>query len=130
MLVDTTFVIDIMQDDRDSVEKAMELKDSSASIVVGTPTIFELYLGVGFTAKSSEEREKILDVLKSLTQLPLGTPSAERAGRIYAERVEEGLKVDPEDAMLAGIAIENHQPLLTRNKKDFSGIPELKVEGY
>lgn len=32
--------------------------------------------------------------------------------------------------MLAGIAIENHQPLLTRNKKDFSGIPELKVEGY
>lgn len=28
------------------------------------------------------------------------------------------------------IAIENHQPLPTRNKKDFSGIPELKVEGY
>lgn len=130
MLVDTTFIIDIMQDDRDAIEKAKELNDSSTAIVVGTPTIFELYLGVGLTVKSSEEREKILDMLKSLTQLPLDTPSAERAGRIHAERVEEGLKVDPEDAMLAGIAIENHQSLLTRNRKDFSGIPQLKVEGY
>ena len=80
--------------------------------------------------KPSEEREKILSMLKSLTQLPLDAPSAVRAGLIYAERVKEGLKVEPEDAMLAGIAIENHQPLLIRNKKDFSGIPELKVEGY
>ncbi len=130
MLVDATFIIDIMQDDRDAVEKAKELKDSSTSIEVGTPTIFELYVGVGLSLKSSEEREKILNALKSLTQLSLDGPSAARAGIIYAQRVKEGLKVDPEDAMLAGIAIENHQPLLTRNKKDFSGIPELKVEGY
>lgn len=130
MLVDTTFVIDIMQGDRDAIEKASELSDSSTAIVVGTPTIFELYVGVGLSVKSSEGREKILDVLKSLTQLPFDAPSAQRAGLIYAEKVKEGSKVDPDDAILAGIAIENNQPLLTRKKKDFSGISELKVEGY
>jgi predicted nucleic acid-binding protein len=36
----------------------------------------------------------------------------------------------PEDAILAGIAVENHQPLLTRSRKHFSGIADLKVEGY
>lgn len=84
MLVDTTFVIDIMQDDRDAIKKAKELSDSSTAIVVGTPTIFELYVGVGLSLKSSEEREKILDALISLTQLPLDGPSAARAGIIYA----------------------------------------------
>ena len=99
-------------------------------MLVGTPTIFELYVGVGLSVRSTEEREKILGVLKSLTQLPLDTNSAARAGLIYALRVKERMKIDPEDAMLAGIAVENHQPLLTRNRRDFSGITDLKVESY
>ena len=49
---------------------------------------------------------------------------------IYAQRIKEKTKIDPEDAMLAGIAIQNNEPLLTRNRKDFAGIPELKVETY
>ena len=49
---------------------------------------------------------------------------------IYAQKVKERMKIDPEDAMLAGIAAENHQPLLTRNRRDFSGITDLKVESY
>jgi len=44
--------------------------------------------------------------------------------------VKEKAKIDPEDAMLAGIAIQNNEPLLTRNRKDFIGIPELKLETY
>ena len=32
--------------------------------------------------------------------------------------------------MIAGIAIENHETILTRNRKHFLGIPELKVESY
>ena len=69
-------------------------------------------------------------MLKSLTQLPLDQQSATRAGLIYAQRSREGVKMDPEDAMLAGIAVENRETLLTRNTRHFSGIPELKVESY
>jgi predicted nucleic acid-binding protein len=39
-------------------------------------------------------------------------------------------KIDPEDAMLAGIAIQDNEHLLTRNRKDFAGIPELQLETY
>lgn len=130
MLVDTSFIIDVMMNDGGAVRKAKELADASISLMVGTPTVFELYVGVGLSVKSHEEREKILDILKSLAHLSLDTPSASRAGLVYAQRAKEGMKIDPEDAMLAGIAIENHQPLLTRNRKDFAGIPELRVESY
>ena len=130
MLVDTTYIIDIMLNDKAAIRKAQELVDTSSPLIVGAPTIFELYVGVGLSIKSQEEQGKILDVLKSLTHLPLDNQSASRAGFIYAERTRQGRKIDPEDAILAGIAIENHQPLLTRNLKDFAGISELRVESY
>jgi tRNA(fMet)-specific endonuclease VapC len=130
LLADTTFIIDVMKKDTSAVRKAEELSDASLSILVGTPTIFELYVGVGLSVKSAEEREKVLGILRSLPHLPLDAVSASKAGLIYANRVKEKTKIDPEDAMLAGIAIQNNEPLLTRNRKDFAGIPELKVETY
>jgi predicted nucleic acid-binding protein len=130
LLADTTFIIDVMKKDTSAVRKAEELSDASVSILVGTPTIFELYVGVDLSVRSAEEREKVLGILRSLPHLPLDVASASKAGLIYAQRVKEKTKIDPEDAMLAGIAIQNNEPLLTRNRKDFAGIPELKVETY
>jgi len=119
-----------MKKDEAAVRKARDLSDASVSVLVGTPSIFELYVGVGLSVRSSEEKEKILSILRSLPHLPLDGASATRAGLIYAQRVREKTKIDPEDAMLAGIAIQNNVPLLSRNRKHFAGIPELKLETY
>ncbi len=130
MIVDTTFLMDVMRSDPAAVAKAKELAGESTPILVGAPSVFELYVGVSLSLKSARERERVIDVLRSLNELPLNTASASRAGLIYGGRLNEGRKVDPEDAMIAGIAIENNQPLLTRNVRDFEGIPDLKIEPY
>lgn len=130
MLADTTFIIDIMKKDAGAIQRAKELSDASVSILVGSPTIFELYVGVGLSVRSGEEREKVLSVIRSLAHLPLDVESASKAGMIYAQRIRERTEIDPEDAMLAGIAIQNKEPLLTRNRKHFAGIAELKLESY
>ena len=130
MLADTSFLIDLMQEDGAAKAKAEKLVSESVPVMVGTPTIFELYVGVGLAIKSSEEREKVLEVLRSLTQLPLDASSATKAGAVYAQKAREGARIDVEDAMIAGIALENRQTVLTRNLKHFSGIAGLKAEGY
>ncbi|HXX72490.1 MAG TPA: type II toxin-antitoxin system VapC family toxin [Candidatus Acidoferrales bacterium] len=130
MLADTTFIIDIMRKDEDAVEKARELSGASISVLVGTPTIFELYVGVGLSVRASEEREKVLSVLKSLPNLPLDAGAASKGGAIYAQKIREGTKIDPGDAMLAGIAIQNNETIITRNKRHFAGITDLKLEPY
>lgn len=130
MLADTAFLIDVMKDDEKAISKARELEATFTPLLVGAPTIFELYVGVGLSVRSAEERAKVLEVLRSLTQLPLDQQSASKGGLIYAQCSREGIEMDPEDAMLAGIALENHETLLTRNRKHFSGIPELKLESY
>jgi len=119
-----------MREDEGAVKKAKELSDVSISILVGTPTIFELYIGVGLSVKASEEKVKVLNVLKSLPSLPLDASSASKGGTIYAQKIREGTKIDPEDAMLAGIAIQNNEPIITRNRRHFAGIADLRLEPY
>ena len=130
MLADTTFIIDIMRQDETAVQKAKDLSDASISVLVGTPTVFELYIGVGLSVRPSEEKEKVLSLLKSLPNLPLDASSASMGGIIYAQRIREGTRIDPEDAMLAGIAIQNNEPIITRNRRHFAGISDLKLEPY
>ena len=119
-LADTSFLIDLMQGDEKAKTRSEALVGDSVPVMVGTPTIFELYVGVGLAIKSPEEREKVLELLRSLTQLPLDAPSARRAGEIYAQKVRDGSPIEAEDAMIAGIALENQQALLTRNVKHFA----------
>ena len=130
MLADTAFIIDVMRHDAGALERAKGLSDASVSVLVGTPTIFELYVGVGLSVRAGEEKEKVLSILKSLPHLPLDAGAASKGGTIYAQRVREGVRIDPEDAMLAGIAIQNNEPLLTRDRKHFAGISDLKLETY
>jgi tRNA(fMet)-specific endonuclease VapC len=130
LLADTTFLIDLMKADDKALAKAKELEAASIPVLVGAPSIFELYVGVGLSVRTAEEKEKVLDVLKSLTHLPLDQQAATRAGLIYAQRSREGVEMDPEDAMLAGIAVENHETVITRNRRHFSGIAELKLQAY
>ena len=76
MLADTTFIIDLKRQDENAVQKAKELSDASLSVLVGTPTIFELYVGVGLSVRASEEKD--LSLLKSLPNLPLDASSASK----------------------------------------------------
>lgn len=119
-----------MTDESKAVARARALSEASVPLLVGAPSVFELYVGVALGSKPSEEKRKVEEALRSLTQLPLDQMAARRAGMIYAQKSREGRKIEPEDAMIAGIAVENGQPVLTRNVKDFSGIPDLKVETY
>ena len=70
-----------------------------------------------------------MTILSSLPQLALDFPSA-KEGMIYGEKIRAGRAIDPEDAMLAGIARAKAEKVLTRNIKHFSGIEGVTVETY
>ena len=130
MIADTSFLIDLMAKDPEAVRKAGELEAEGTSIMIGSPSVFELFAGVALSRKAAEEKSKIIAVLSSLPQLVLDFPSATAGGLIYGERMKLGREIDPEDAMLAGMAKVNAEKILTRNVKHFSGIDGVTVEAY
>jgi tRNA(fMet)-specific endonuclease VapC len=130
LLVDTSFLIDLMTGDHAAVEKAGEIEAKSMPLIVSAPTVFELYVGITLSNKAEEEKARVLAVIESLPFLPLDAESSRASGRIYAEKSSESSTFDPEDAMIAGIAWVHGERVLTRNLKHFRGIEGVKVESY
>ncbi len=113
-----------------AVKKAAEVEAGGLAICVGSPTIFELYVGVGMSKKPQEEKSKITSILAALPHLPLDSESAAAAGLIYSVKIQGGKGIDPEDAMIAGIAKVHTEIIITRNLKHFSGVEGVTVERY
>jgi tRNA(fMet)-specific endonuclease VapC len=130
LIADTSFIIDIMAKDPAAIRKARGLEEAGLSIIIGAPTVFELFAGVALSRKPDEEKSKIITTLSSISQLSLDSTSASAGGLIYGEKVRTGRTIDPEDAMIAGIAKVNAEKILTRNTKHFSDIEGLVMENY
>jgi tRNA(fMet)-specific endonuclease VapC len=130
LIADTSFLIDIMMKEPAALDKAKKVEESGSTISVGAPSIFELFAGVALSRKSEEEKSKIMSTIASLPQLPLDFPSARAGGQIYGRKIKAGSTVDPEDAMLAGIAKLRSEAIITRNVKHFTDIEGVNVETY
>lgn len=130
MLADTSFLIDIMVGDEAAIDKAKEIEAKGTPLVVSAPTIFELYVGLSLSSKVKEEKVRILSVIESLPFLALDAESSKEGGLIYGDKKRMGSTIDPEDAMVAGIARVHGEKVLTRNVKHFQGIEGVDVESY
>jgi len=78
--------------------------------------------------KAEEEKSKIVLVLTSLPQLALDFQLACEGSSIYGNKVQRGMRVDPEDAMLAGIVKVYREITVVRNVRHFEGMEGVSVE--
>lgn len=130
MIADTSFLVDIMKSDKDAIRKADEIGKTGNTIAVTSISIFELFVGVNLSIKKEQERNKITRILNGLSIISFDEDSAREAGRIFAQKRRNGLVIDPEDSMIAGICSRRNEILITRNIKHFQDIENVRIESY
>ena len=130
MILDTTFVIDMMNNDEMAVKKLYELIKRGENQLITAPTIFELFSGMARSNKPAHEKNKIMNILGGQLVLHLDSDAAEKAGEIDGNLINNGKTIQPIDCMIAGIALIRKEKVLTRNVKDFSQIKDLEIESY
>jgi len=130
MIADTSFLIDIMKSDKEAIKKAEEIEKNGNTIAVTSISIFELFVGVTLSIKQDRERNKINRILKGLPIISFDEDSAIEAGKIFAQKRKNGMLIDPEDSMIAGICSRRNEILITRNIKHFNDIEGLRIESY
>lgn len=130
MIADTSYFIDVMRADPGAIDKTKELEAHGIPINLTSITVFELYVGIGLSNKSTEEKSIVHSVISSMSVISLDFESASEGGLIFSAKKKEGKTIDPEDAMIAGIARFNHDTLLTRNTSHFTGIEGVSIESY
>jgi len=129
MILDTTFVIDLIKGKVNSVSKLKEFEEDRIPYAITTPTVYELWSGLISLEKPEKEKQKTASLIKEQIIYFLDDKSAEEAGKIDGELIKTGQTIEPEDCMIAGIAIRNNQKLVTRDEH-FKRIEGLKVEMY
>jgi len=128
MILDTSFLIDLLRNSNGASEKAREVEARGEQLATTTISIFELWRGL-----SLESEFKLLQanrLIEQLKQYSLDPSSAKNAGRIARELDKDGLIIESEDCMIAGISRQHKEVLLTRNTKHFSRISGLQIEIY
>ncbi len=132
--LDSSVIIDILRG-KGSVELIENNFDSSdEEIFIPSPVIIEIVRGIYLkdSIKNIKENEKakIDSFLSSFVVLDFDKESAIKTGEIEAELMNMGEIIDLEDIMIGAIVLKNNETLVTRNKKHFEKIRDLRIEIY
>lgn len=134
MIVDTSFILDVIDDVDAAVEKERELEAENTPLVIPSMTVLELYIGVGKVANTREERRKVEAVLDSYPLVDMTPSISRRAGRLLGDRMAaaddgEGPGLGKGDAAIAATALERDEPVLAGDGH-FGNIPGVTHESY
>lgn len=130
MILDTSFVVDVLRGDDRAVDLLADLESGSEALRVPSLVHYELWEGIERTDRPVREFEAVTKVLASYPSAELGPGAAVAAGRVSARLIRTGEMLDDVDVLLAGIALDRDEALVTRDADDFERIPDLEVVTY
>jgi predicted nucleic acid-binding protein len=130
VLLDTSFLIDLMNGDEDAIERARQLETDLVQQRISAMTLFELYYGVARTEQTEAECERVENVLASKPIHPADTAIMRRAGRLAGELANDGRPVSDGDVIIGATSLAVDEPVLTRNVGDFERLEGVSVESY
>ncbi|MFQ5532191.1 MAG: type II toxin-antitoxin system VapC family toxin [Candidatus Nanoarchaeia archaeon] len=129
--LDTTFLIDVLRNDKDAFKKASEIE--SDNIVTTSINFFECVLGIHLEKEGNKElkMQKFKDMILNINILPFNIKSSFIASKIAADLIKKGQKIDDLDNLIAGTMLANNcNIVVTRDIKHFKRIKGIKVESY
>lgn len=130
MIQDTSFIIDILNGDPDAQDVLELIERENRPEKVASITSLELYEGIQRSQRPADEKQTVLSVLDSKHVIPADHSIMKHAGELSGQLIEAGKQIDREDCVIAATAIQENEPVLTRNATHFERVPNLDVETY
>jgi len=122
MIVDTSFVIDGIDDIEPAVQKEQELETENVPLVIPSMTVLVLYIGVEKVANTRDECQTVEAMLDSYLVVDMTPSISRRAGRLLGKE----LGIGNGDA---ATALERDEPVLAGDSH-FGNIPGVTHESY
>jgi tRNA(fMet)-specific endonuclease VapC len=117
MLLETSFIVDLLAGRREAVELAAELDALAEPARVPAPTAFELWTGAAGSIDEPAELVKIEQFLHGHEIVPFDARAARQAGEIQGNLSAKGRPLGTIDVQVAGIAQCRGELLVTGDKR-------------
>jgi len=122
ILADTDVLIDYLAGVQPVADQVLAYAQAD-SLQTSAITCFELLAG----AREGKRGDRVRRLVAAVPVLPLDRRSATRAAAVRQRLARSGFSLGMADSLIAGIALVNNLPLLTRNRKHFEHIEELRL---
>jgi hypothetical protein len=131
MIIDSSYLFDLMAGDPDAFEKGTELVERGEMQWLPTPVIAETYYGVA-TARSDTTEQEVRNRLLGYPRIDVDEEIARTAGELLAaadDRVGANAGVGANDGYIAAMAEVLDDAVVTANVDDFEALG-VDVETY
>ncbi len=130
MILETSFLMDMMRGRPEAVDLVREIDGSGERIALPSPGLFELWVGAGRSRRGSEEMERIDALVAAFDVLLFTDADAKEAGLLQARLSLAGESLGTVDVLLAGMAKARGETLVTGDR-DFSAVRrEVRIRSY
>ena len=103
---------------------------NDTDIAISTVNLFELEYGMGKSDNRIKMDSYVLSLCRRYAVLSFDRAASVQAGAMRALLHTRGTPIGPYDVQIAGIALANNLTVVTRNVREFSKVPQLKVENW
>jgi predicted nucleic acid-binding protein len=121
-LLDTTFIIDVLNDQRKRLAVMKDLIAQRHELACCAINVAEVYAGM-----RQPETEKTEALLKSLEYVPISWEASKLAGELRQEWARKGKTFLLADMIIAAVCLTGALTLVTDNRKDFA-MPGLTLQ--
>lgn len=130
--LDTTFLVDLQ---REAVKgsgpaTAFLHAHGATPLCVSVHVLCELEAGARLARHPERERARLLTLTGGLAVASPDRGFADVYARTYVALERQGRRIPVMDLLIAVAALIDNAPLVTRNTKDFSNVPDLDVLAY
>ena len=128
-MLDTNICIYAIKHKPEKVFQKLQSVDPQ-DVCVSSVTYAELVHGVEKSATVEKNRLALTMLLANIEILDFDVDAADCYGKIRADLEKKGTPIGPLDMMIAGHAMSMGYTVVTNNVKEFSRVPDLKIENW
>jgi predicted nucleic acid-binding protein len=133
MILDTTFLIDVLRGDvseSPTAERLIADLDASGTARVSAVSVVELWEGIHLSETTQDGQAKARSLLDGLHVVPLDHSIGMLAGELSADLISRGERIELEDVMIGATALLEDEAVVTRNVEHFDRLADVEVVTY
>ena len=93
-------------------------------------SVAEIEYGIAKSVRPEALRLFLADIQNRYALQAISYAAASQAGQLRAVLDRQGMPIGPYDLLIAGVALANDLTLVTRNTREFSRVPKLKLDSW
>jgi tRNA(fMet)-specific endonuclease VapC len=128
--LDTSVLVALIRRDQAAIDGLTAEAERGGTVSTTVVNLCELYSGAYGSKNPQKELAKVQDLVSNLGLLELDAGAAKRYGELVNDATLKRAPIGDFDLIIASIALEQEEKLVTRNVKHFSRVPGLTTEQW